>query len=167
MKTWVAVALTLVLLASLAGVSGCGLKGNSAPAEPVIIDVSFPADAPLLGQTAELICVVKAHIFDVRNMSLEIILPEALELVSGDLSWMGNISEGEEVEVISAVVKSVKTGNWTIEVHGYINPEEHGYYGGEGWFPIYVSISEDSAEWGTVPPWYKGEPPTPTPVKVD
>ena len=167
MKTWVAVALTLVLLASLAGVGGCGANGNSAPAPPVTRDLSFPDGAPPLGQTAELICKVKAHIFDIKDKSIEIRLPEALELVSGDLSWIGNISEGEEVEVISAVVKSVKRGNWTIEVHGYINPEEHGGFGGEGWFPIYVSISEDSAEWGTVPPWYKGEPPTPTPVKVD
>ena len=152
MKTWVAVALTLVLLTSLAGVGGCGANGNSAPAPPVTVDLSFPDGAPPLGQTAELICKVESHILDIKDMSIEIRLPEALELVSGDLSWIGNISEGDEVEVISAVVKSVKTGNWTIEISGYLDPEEHGGTEIHGSGPaIYVSISEDSAQWGTVP----------------
>ena len=37
-----------------------------------------------------------------------------------------NVPKGAGVEVIRAVVKSVKVGNWTIEVLGYIDPEERG-----------------------------------------
>ena len=88
-------------------------------------------------------------------MSVSIDLPEAFELVSGNLSWVGDIAIGNKVEVIKAVVKAVKTGNWTIEGHSYINPKEHGYFGGEGHYPIYVSVLEDSAEWGITPPWYQ------------
>lgn len=156
MKKWAALAVSLVLLVGMAGIGGCVWRPNIAPTEPVTVEVSFPHGAPPLGQTAELICIVKARAISVRNMSLEISLPEALELAHGELSWTGNISEGDEVEVISAVVKAVKTGNWAIEVHSYFNPEEHGFYGGDGWHTIYVSISEDSAEWGIYPPWYEG-----------
>ena len=141
METWVAV-VTLVLLLSLAGIGGCAesVPKETPPAPPLTVDFSFPDGAPPLNQTAELICEVKNNYIAIRNMSVKVDLPEAFELVSGNLSWTGNISEGGEVEVIKAVVKAVKTGNWTIEVHKYVNPEEHGGFGGTGWHPVYVSI---------------------------
>jgi len=101
-----------------------------------------------------------------KNMSVSVNLPEALELVSGELSWVGDVAEGDEAEVIRAVVRSVKTGNWTIEVHKYLNPEEHGGLGNSYWHPIYISISEDSAEWGVTPPWYEGGG-HPVPIEVE
>jgi len=93
-----------------------------------------------------------------ENISIEIRLPEGFELVSGELSWFGDISSGDELEVIRATVRAVKTGNWTIESRCAINPEKQcGISVVPGWHPaIYVSVSEDSAEWGITPPWYEG-----------
>jgi hypothetical protein len=92
----------------------------------------------------------------IKNMSVSVNLPEALELVSGELSWVGDVAEGNEVEVIRAVVRSVDTGNWTIELIRNLNPEEHGWSGFINPAPFYISISADSAEWGITPPWQGG-----------
>jgi len=156
MKRWLTVALTLVLLVGMAGISGCAWMPNTPPAPPFTLDLSFPDGAPPLGETAELVCVVKAD-GNLKNMSLEIDLPEAFEVVSGNLSWIGNISKSVETEVMRAVIRSVKTGNWTIELIGHLDPAENAGVGLNGPGPIcYVSVSEDSAEWGKYPPWYKG-----------
>ena len=56
---------------------------------------------------------------------------------------------------MEAIVKAVKTGNWTIEVYKYVDPKKYGF-GGNYSHPVYVAISEDSAAWGITPPWYKG-----------
>jgi hypothetical protein len=155
----------IVIVSILAGVlliplvPGCGLFWHeSPPAEPITVELSFPDDAPQLNTEAELNCVIKAPAISLKNMNVEIRLPEAFELVSGDLSWVGDINQGDEVEVISAVVRAIKIGNWAIELRTSINPEKQG---GFSWYPdwrdaIYVSIFEDSAEWGIYPPWYKG-----------
>jgi len=132
--------------------------GENTPAAPFTINVSFPDGAPPLNQEAKLICVVNAKAIRLKDLSVDIKLPEALELVSGELSWNGDVSEGNRIEVIEVTVKSIRTGNWTIELRGYIDPKEHGYVSiVPGWFPaIYVSVYEDSAEWDITPPWYKG-----------
>ena len=146
--------LTCVFLIPL--VPGCTLE--SPPAEPITVELSFPSGAPPLNTEAELNCIVKAPAISLKKMSVEIRLPEAFELMSGNLLWVGDINLGDEVEVISAVVKAVKTGNWAIELRTSIDPEEQG---GFSIYPdwqdaIYVSVLEDSAEWGIYPPWYEG-----------
>ena len=177
MKRWLTVAVTLFLLVGMAGISGCTWMPNTAPMEPFTGYLSFPDGAPRLGQTAELIYVVKAEAINIKNMTVEVNLPEAFELVSGDLSWTGDIAKGDEAEVIRAVIKSVEVGNWTIETSGHLNPEENGGVGMSGSGPaIYVAVSEDSAEWGKYPPWYEGggvevpverEKAPSTPIKLD
>jgi hypothetical protein len=149
--------LACVLLIPLA--PGCNpFQTEQAPAPPITLEISFPDGAPPLNQEAELNCVVKAPAISLKNMSIEIRLPEGFELVSGDLSWVGDITKGDEVEVISAVVKAIKVGNWAIELRTSIDPEKQG---GFSMYPdwqdaIYVSVLEDSAEWGKYPPWYEG-----------
>ncbi len=180
MKTWLVKAISLVFLVSLAGIGGCAGEESTTetpPAPPFTMEVSFPHGAPPLNQTAELICVVKPNNISINNMSLEIILPDGFELVSGTLSWTGNISKGDEAEVMRAVVRSVKTGNWTIELTGYLDPQVNTGLGLNGPGPIcYVSVCEGSAEWGEYPPWgKKGGYPVPverenapsTPIKLD
>jgi hypothetical protein len=142
-----------MLLTSVA--TGCAPL-DTAPAPSITVELSFPDGAPPLNQEAELICTVNALSLPVKNMSVSVNLPEALELVSGELSWLGDVAEGDEAEVIRAVVRSVKTGNWTIELNRYLDPEEHGWFGFHNPLPFYISISEDSAEWGITPPWQGG-----------
>ncbi len=135
---------------------GCGQHSNDSPAPPITVELSFPDGAPPLNQEAKLVCTVNAHAMPVKNISVSVNLPEALELVSGELSWVGDVAERDEVEVIRAIVRSIKTGNWTIELIRNLNPEEHGWFGFINPAPYYISISEDSAEWGVTPPWQGG-----------
>ena len=87
--------------------------GGTAPAPPIIIDLSFPNGAPRLNEMAELRCVAKIHSYT-TNLKVDVHLSDAFELVSGNLSWAGENPTGE-IEAIEAVVRSVQNGNWTIE----------------------------------------------------
>jgi len=147
--------LPILVVITMLIIAGCPQQSEQMPAEPITVHLSFPDGAPPLNQEAELVCMVKTPARSAKNMSVSVNLPEAFELVSGDLSWSGDISQGSEVEVIKAVVRSTKTGNWTIEATTYIDPEKHGGYGGTGRYFVYVSVFDNSAKWGIYPPWYK------------
>ena len=153
-------------------ISGCSAPqetddGKTAPADRIDVDKSFPNGAPPLNQTAELVCIVNNHAYiTLRDMSVDITLPDGFELVSGELSWLGDIPEGDEVEVIRAVIKSVKVGHWTIDCTSYLDPEKHGGLGRHDAFDVYVLVSEDSAEWAYWALWKKGDPSDPSIVKV-
>jgi hypothetical protein len=97
-----------------------------------------------------------------KAMNIQVTLPDSFELVSGFLSWIGDIPVKNEVPVIQSMVKSIKPGSWTIEVTSYIDPKEHGFFGGTGHNPIYVFVSENSAEWRLNPPYgHAGTSPLP------
>lgn len=147
--------LTFLILLIMLSVVGCPQQSEQAPSSPITVDLSFPDGAPPLNQEAELVCTVRTPAMSAKNLGVSIDLPEALEVMSGNLSWSGDVAEGSEVEIIRAVVRSVKTGNWTIELNRYLDPEENGWFGFQNPYPIYISISEDLAEWGATPPWYK------------
>ena len=123
------------------------------PASPFTVDVSFPNGAPPLNREAELRTTVRTLV-NLTGMSVEIRLPTGLELVSGELSWTGDIPAGE-LKVIGATVRAVETGNWTIEVRRDLDPARNGGLGMRGSAPVYVSIFDNSAEWGITPPWYE------------
>ena len=164
-KAWHLLLVATLLAAVALAAPGCdSSQQEEAPQEPdseppFKIEVSFPHGAPPLNQTAELVCTVFT-LPALHNMRVELTLPDAFELVSGSLSWSGDVAAGVEIQVASAVVKSVKVGNWTIEVYRYVDPDEHGGLGIDGGPPIFVSVTEDSAEWGITPPWY-GDPTKP------
>ncbi len=99
------------------------------------LDLSI-SKAPSLNQVATLTFTIiparntpEENIAKIRNAS-KIILPEGFELVSRE----EKLVENKTIQ-ITAVVKAVKTGNWTI--YGGLS----GNYGEY----IYVSVSEDSA----------------------
>lgn len=143
-----------MLITSVA--TGCA-PVETTPHPGITVEVSFPDGAPPLDQEAELNCVITSQRLTLENMSVEIRLPEGLELVSGELFWLGDVAKGDEIVAIEAIVRAVKIGNWAIELSKSIDPEEQGGFGFmPGWLDaIYVSVSEDSAEWGIYPPWYK------------
>jgi hypothetical protein len=132
---------------------------SSTPTPPIEIEVAFPDGAPPLNQTAELTCTIITRNLPMKDIDLEIILPDGLELVRGQLSWNGELPRDSVINAINAEVKSVKLGNWTIEIPYHINPIEPGGYGGDGKRKVYISIMEDSAEWSARnPPWQRGTP---------
>ena len=111
----------------------------SAPSVPISVRL-YLSYAPWLNRVAELTCSVTV-IFQASNLSVEITLPEGIALVSGDLSWRGDLPEKGKID-LKAVIKAVKIGNWTIEAKA-------GCPIGEGWYSdvarIYLSVSENSA----------------------
>jgi len=84
-------------------------------------------------------------------LELRVVLPDALALVSGNLSWTGSVPPDGEVKAIDAIVQSVKIGNWkvaiTVPFLPYNDKENLGHY------DFYISISEKSAEWRVYPPY--------------
>jgi len=67
----------------------------------------------LLYQPVELICRVTQTPYASGNISIEVILPEGFELISGNLSWHGYLAANKTIEVKS-IIRAIKVGNWTI-----------------------------------------------------
>jgi hypothetical protein len=67
---------------------------------------------PSLNQVVE-VTFTATPLADAPNTTVEIVLPEGFELVSGDISWKGDLEEGETVK-LSAMVKAVEIGDWVI-----------------------------------------------------
>jgi hypothetical protein len=165
------VILNLVLLASLLGMGGChngGAASNDSapdtpsksgtPTEPMILELSFPNNAPRLNQTAELRCVLKVGRVRAENVNIEMNLPDGIELVSGGSWVLGNVSENELTHEVKAVIRPVKVGNYSIKFVLSLVPLGTGFKPGPGIYNIYLSVSENSAQWATAfPPWQKDE----------
>ena len=72
--------------------------------------------APKLGEEAQLTFIVSVmpqlnRTF--KDLSAQVVLPEGFTLVSGDLSWQGDLEPGQAVQITSTI-KATKTGNWSI-----------------------------------------------------
>jgi len=154
----------IILVGLLGGAAGCSDRKENItePGSPVVIESSFPDGAPQLDHTAELVYTIKIFAHDIKDMDFTINLPDAFQLISGDISWSGDLNEGT-VKEISVLIKAVQTGNYEIKVTTYVNPEQNGGYGGNGHHSTYVAVSDDSAEWGAFPPW---RPKNSNPVRV-
>lgn len=148
----------IILLASAFGLSGCAI---GSPAPPVNLQLSFPHGAPRLDQTAELLCVIKTPALTADNVTVKINLPDGIEFIRGDLSaQFGTMAEGDKKQITS-YIKPIRTGYYTIEaklslVPSGINPA---FSLGPGLYEIYLSVAENSAQWGEYPPW---TPPPPS-----
>jgi hypothetical protein len=135
-------------------------------ADPYFFEVSFPNGAPALNQVAQL-RVITVHRTDiVDDVKIEVSLPEGFILISGDLTWSADSLPYGETEVINAQIKSQKTGNWVIEIlmqyKGLFISESENittHPSHEAKYRIFVSVTEESAEWGINPPWQGQTPP--------
>lgn len=134
---------------------------GSEPAPPYTLELSFPNGAPALNQVAELKVVAVHKTSVINDVRIDVILPEGFELISGNLTWSADSLPPGDTEVINAKIKAKKTGNWTIEARVNAGQSHLIFPEGGARHPIYVSVSEDSAEWGTTPFWIK---PGPVPV---
>lgn len=135
------------------------------PTPPISVEVSFPDGAPALNQIAKLQCTVVNNSVPMKDMNLKFELPDTFELVNGQLSWSGTVSSGSSIKIIDAEVKSIKTGNITINITYHVTSIPENYYSFDGKGQIYVSILEDSAKWSlTNPPWLGGGQPGTVPI---
>lgn len=85
---------------------------------------------------------------NVSDSTVEILLPEGFELVSGNLKWQGYLKENEAVQ-IEGTIKAVKTGTWAIQFLATANPPT-GFNALETKF-LYVSVSDNTAEVNDTP----------------
>jgi len=113
------------------------------PSSPIDVELSL-ARAPVVGQSTKLTCIVTS-VIEAVNVTAEIILPEGITRVEGDLSWSGDIPARGTVEVES-VIEVSKAGNCAIQATA-------GYsFGKDSWYGdldrLYISIPEDSAHVG-------------------
>ena len=142
---------------------------QSVPSTGMEVNLSI-SNAPALNETAELTCTITS-ISDAYNTTAQIELPAGLVLVSGNLSWTGDIIVPEEEKrkhprpslgspawekyeypkgkaEFSVLVKSAEVGNWTIAATAGYNvfTQEGIQYGrlGDSDY-IYVAVREDTA----------------------
>lgn len=108
------------------------------------------SEKPLLNIPVVLILKVKSNVTfkENSNISAKIELPESFELVSGNLSWEGNLKKNEE-QKIKVVVKSTKVGYFQLK--GIILNQDN-VIGGSN--IIYVEVSQNDAIIGGKPENY-------------
>jgi hypothetical protein len=133
-----------------------------APTPVIEVKISFPNGAPPLNQTKELVCTIinNTQTSDIY-VNLNVNLPESLELVSGQPSWEGTTQAKSLVDAIKINVKAIRTGNWAIKAP--VNITKIKGYGGTQ--EIYISISDNSAQWREYPP-YSDSSSSPTGFRV-
>lgn len=150
--------LILVCIPVLAASMSCTAKpdesiiANDEPTPPLSFYASFD-DAPILNHEIVLSFVARAPYIGLRDVSIKLRLPDSIRLVSGNLSWDGDISYIDELEIIRVIVKATETGNGQIDYHAYwdITKQELTWFKpGDYWVPaLYFHVSENSGEWRT------------------
>jgi len=106
------------------------------------LDKDMPALAINCFKLAWIHAQVTMDCCQAANTSAQITLPDGFELVSGDLSWQGDIApDGQESFNFS--IRTVETGNWTIEADAGYFITEDSWYGSVDY--IYISVSEETA----------------------
>jgi len=115
----------------------------SSPLSIELLISPFTEETKTIGRQAEITATVSA-IKDVDNVNAEIILPEGLKYISGDLKWQGNVTKDTPI-TFSATIETIKIGdNWKIEgraIHYTSVDDPFGYTFGDSDF-IYVTVSE-------------------------
>jgi hypothetical protein len=138
---------------------------GSAPSPSIYVDILFPDGAPALNQTKELICTINTPGATTETaFNLKANLPEAFELISGQLSWEGMVPGKSIMEAIKIKFKAIKMGNYTISVSYNILKQGIPVTGGKP--EIYVSISESSGQWRKYPPYNDNTTSSPGNIKV-
>ena len=143
-------------------------KGTVAPSSRLQVELSL-ADKPLLKVPVTLkLKIISIAPSSIKNISAKIDLPEGFELISGNLSWNGDLNASSTVQrysvyaeegIIEAVVKSTKVGYYQLKGSAISKQLENTF--GIGTFSdsaiIYVEISQNDAIIGSKPEnnWYE------------
>ncbi len=116
-----------------------GSGDESPPSVPIAVTLSL-SPVPLVNEVGELRCLVTCAL-KASNVTVKVKLPDGLALVSGDLSWEGNLPANGKIE-LKASIKSLNVGDWTIEADArYSFPG--GIYMDEN--KLHITITEASA----------------------
>ncbi len=86
--------------------------GGEKMSAPINLDLSI-SGKPSLNQIVVVTLTATPKV-EAPNSTLEILVPKGFVVVSGDIFWKGTIDKGATIS-LSAQIKPVKTGHWTIE----------------------------------------------------
>ena len=100
-----------ILLPALVSCSS-GTGSNGKPMSPMEVLLTLEG-TPSLNNVVQLNLSAKA-LSNAPNTTVEILLPEGVVLVSGEIAWQGDISENNTVN-LSCSVKTIREGSFTIK----------------------------------------------------
>ena len=126
---------------------GCG---GGSPSPEIKAQLSF-SEPPVLGKqvtlTATFVLTASAYP-KASNVKAEIVLPEGIQRIDGDLKLERDFLNGQTYE-IKTTVKAIKTGLWEVVANAFFSPREGDYLGGTK--ELWVSVSENGATVSDVP----------------
>ncbi len=115
---WITLLIAVSIVLSMLGCVEKPEQKEGTPVESVesffeSVNMSIDPE-PILNQPVEITVTASSPSVNVSNVTLEILLPDGFELISGNLKWEGDI-QMDEIKNLNAEIKSVKTGNWVIQ----------------------------------------------------
>ncbi len=120
------------------------VESSSSPSSPISVKLTTAAftELPKLGSETDLIMEVSVHPSYNRtlpNATVNMDLPEGIELISGHTQWNGTLSIADPI-VLTARVKFVEDGNWSLSASAKSYFTEDSWVGNEA--DICYSVSE-------------------------
>ncbi|HEX9897136.1 MAG TPA: hypothetical protein VGA85_05720 [Dehalococcoidales bacterium] len=147
LTVWLSILMVFTLL-----LPGCGCS----PSPNIRATLEF-SELPILGKEVELTATftLNGTVYQkASDVKAEIVLPEGIEKVDGDLQFQGDFLLGQTYE-IKVIVKTVKIGLWSVEAKAF-------------WFPgvdclggtkeLWVNVTENDATVSNRPPKPSGIP---------
>jgi hypothetical protein len=118
----------------------------SEPSAPIKVELYMPS-APRLNEAIEVTCTVSA-VIDMPDSSARIELPDGVSLISGNLTWEGDLKANHPVS-FSAEISFNKAGKLAISASArHMISEKSGW--GDADF-VYLNIGADKSEFGWPP----------------
>ena len=116
------------------------LSACTSPQSPMTVKASI-SPAPIVGQAVTLRVEITTS-RDAPNTTLQMTLPQGVELMSGDANWQGDIKVGEST-TIDLVIRVNQAGDYVIDAYAFARiTSESGFGGGK---TLYVNSAADHA----------------------
>jgi hypothetical protein len=119
------------------------IKTKKDPATPVTVTMIL-SKAPRLNEPAELSLVIQS-ISDAPQTKAELILPEGTQVVSGDITWTGDLQANQPV-TLSATIQFTQPGNLTVQGKA-LSPQANGDVWGD-MATLYLNVTEKAGKVG-------------------
>ena len=147
-KLMTIVATLLLLSVALGTVTACEYALSNVET-PINVSLSMPA-IPTLNENTEVTCTVSS-VSDAPNTTARIILPDEVRLVSGDLTWQGDLKADESLS-FSATVRFEESGNYAIEAVARRVIDEENSWGDIDVLYLNVGVDYGVLGWPSVGP---------------
>ncbi len=145
-KTVASLLIFLKLIVALSACSGPFCFSCTNPASPLVMTVSISPE-PIVGRDVTYRVEITALKSNLPNTALTITLSSGIDLIQGDLSWHGDVAEGQTVTK-DLIIRVTTPGEWSI--YAYAASQPNLAQGGTALFgaskTLYLKSSTDSAQ---------------------